>query len=528
MSRLEQLPQGVRREIFRYLLLSHRVRQPPNHLLVEHYVFEVNLLRVNRAIKRDSAAVLYGENAFVKIRSDFTDASVSMHNHEVPFFLLKDKFEHHVAEITTRISAYNKRLSSSMKLSKPLTFLLVLADVPKYTRLLRLLDLANFMAYEFEFKAHHPPLAKSPLSIVGQEQLLIPFECLRGSAMVQKVSFTGTFDTAITERVKEAMTQKIAWLRAGVWETYNMALSIKRKGDWAFRLKNADIALAKYQDMQSFLDTALDLNSMMKGIDAECEKSICAITVITLVDTALLMLSDFMLKEVGKEAYAVVTKLAPQIAAVDKATEKDSPVVPYTVTARFFYLLGVAELGLNHPIKAGKAFAQSYKMVSDKTTQDGHRYAKAWADLGKKAKESRLNTMLTTLPTEPLAIPDMETYMTPEVESEKWVMRELGLKGPIPYEDKIKGAWCIILTDKPHPNHHNQGPRTARVGEVKPEVLRKHVNHFRKSINLPAAKGRLICWVGLNANQIGEETVLDNPGFVESMRNMGSSGCNPQ
>jgi len=66
MSRLEQLPQGIRRDIFRYLLRSDRVRQEPDHLLVEHYIFEVNILRASRGIKSDAMAVLYGENTFVK------------------------------------------------------------------------------------------------------------------------------------------------------------------------------------------------------------------------------------------------------------------------------------------------------------------------------------------------------------------------------------------------------------------------------------------------------------------------------
>src|SRR5690349_12942265 len=98
MSRLEQLTPAVRHRILRYLLVSENVRQPPNHLLVENYVFEVNVLRTNRATDKEDTAILYQENTFIKMYNDFVDAEKSMDNHEIPFFKLKGKFEHHVTE----------------------------------------------------------------------------------------------------------------------------------------------------------------------------------------------------------------------------------------------------------------------------------------------------------------------------------------------------------------------------------------------------------------------------------------------
>jgi hypothetical protein len=171
----------------------------------------------------------------------------------------------------------------------------------------------------------------------------------------------------------------------------------------------------------------------------------------------------------------------------------------------------VAELGLNHPVKAGKAFARSYKLLSNNSARDGHKTATVWDNLGKQARKTHLSTLLDSPPSKPLEISHMKSYTTPEVASEHWVMRELGLEGPIPYADKIKPAMSIILVDTPHPNHHNQGPRTARVGEVKPDLLRKLVEKYRKVMNQSPANGRLISWVGLSANQIGEETILDEP-----------------
>ena len=190
------------------------MRQPPNHLLVEHYAFEVNILCVNFALNTEAEAVLYGGNVFVKVTTHCPDAETTMKNHEVPFFLAKRTFKHHIAEITIKVDAMNVALASMIP-QVPLTFLLLLADIPKYTRLLRLLDCVNFMAYDFHFKLHQTSAPTSPLSVSDQTHLLAPFERVSGSAVIQTVVFSGTFDTALVTRMKQAMTHKIAWLRAG-------------------------------------------------------------------------------------------------------------------------------------------------------------------------------------------------------------------------------------------------------------------------------------------------------------------------
>tara|TARA_R110002003_G_scaffold109_12_gene9226 strand:- start:12628 stop:14235 length:1608 start_codon:yes stop_codon:yes gene_type:complete len=535
MATLQQLPRRIRLEILRYLLLADRVRQPPNHLLVEHYIFEVKALRVSALFNNDGKEILYGENRFVKVQDVFANFKMSpqeeksmedaMYNHEVPFFRTKSKFDYHVAEVTAKPHDMNQR---RMAAGPKKSFLVLLQDMPKYTRLLRLMDLANFMGFCFDFKLRQHALMSMPLPILDQEKLLIPFERVRGTAFRQEVTFSGKFDPQIEARVKQAMTQQVAWVRGCAWEIRDMALSIKRMGDRAFALNNADMALAKYEDVQNFLEAAMKLNTMMQGIDDKFTIAIGSLECTTVVDIALLLLSDITMKEVGKRCYKGISKFSDVIGKAETLTADHKPIVSVNVIARFYQLLGIAELGLDHPIKAAKAFAKSYKMLSTAGTKVGYEAAKDWKDLCQQAKSARLNSVLRTMPTTPFAIPNMKEYATPEVGPELWVMRELGFRGPIPYEDKIKPAHAIVLTSKPHPKHHNQGPRTAQIGMVKPEVLRKQVEKYRSQMAHPLAKGRMIGWVRLGADQIGEETVLDQPGYVEAMRDMGRNGCNPQ
>lgn len=514
LSSFQQLPQHIRLDILRYLLVSERIREPPNHLLIEHYAFEVSILRVNRAINMEAMAIIYGENMFIKIKNDFVDAEKSMLNHEVPFFKLGRAFKHHVAEITITIDPLNIRMSPSMVAKKPGELVMVLSDVPKYTRLLRLLDFANFMGYQFRFKLHQSHLADSLIPAAVQQEVLAPFAQVRGCAIVQDVKFIGPFDQTVMQQVKVAMTQKIAWLRAGAWEIHDIALSIKRVGDWAFTLKNLDMALAKYEDTREFLKGALTLNTMMRGLDSTCEKAICGIECTTWVDTALLTLSDAALKHVGKRIYAAIPNMITHLNLAERSAALNEPIVGPTVIARFYHLLGVAELGLGHPIKSAKAFAKAYKLVTESSTKEGYEVAKSWSTLTIKAQAIRLNKMIAKLPKEPLIVPEMKEYCTPEVDSEHWVMRKLGLQGPIPYEDRIKGSVTLVATFQS--GHQDQGLGVATIGEVKPEILQKHVAKYRRSIDMPIAKGRLTGWIGLSTDDlVGKPKV-------------GGSGCIPQ
>jgi hypothetical protein len=177
----------------------------------------------------------------------------------------------------------------------------------------------------------------------------------------EEVTFSGTFGSHFEARVKQAMTQQVAWVRGCAWEIRDMALSIKRMGDRAFALNNADMALAKYEDVRNFLEAAMKLNTMMQGIDDKFATAIDGLECTTLVDIALLLLSDITMKEVGKRCYNGISKFSDVIEKAETLTADHKPIVSVNVIARFYQLLGIAELGLDHPIKAGKAFANLTK-----------------------------------------------------------------------------------------------------------------------------------------------------------------------
>jgi hypothetical protein len=183
-------------------------------------------------------------------------------------------------------------------------------------------------------------------------------------------------------------------------------------------------------------------------------------------------------------------------------------LVPKAAISRFYSLLGIAELGMGRPVNAAKAFVKAYKMATIPETKQGYEAAHGWKNLEPNQRKVKLDSLLAGMPTEPLSFPDFTSWLGPQVESEHWVMRELGYKGPIPYEDKIKSVLGVYMTTKPHPNRPLPGPRTLRLGAVKPEVLRKHVESYRQQLQHPLTGGRALAWISLGEDQIGEESVL--------------------
>jgi hypothetical protein len=173
MSRLEALQQHVLRDILCYLLLSDRVRGPPNRYLVEDYDFQVAILRTNKAINKEATSIFHVDNKWVKLHNGYgTMIETALINHETPYFKLKmKKFDNHVAEVHVNPNFTRRSLFGG----KTTTGLLLLQDMPKFARVLRILDFANFLGYNFKFALHQPP-GGGNLNREDQEKLLLPME----------------------------------------------------------------------------------------------------------------------------------------------------------------------------------------------------------------------------------------------------------------------------------------------------------------------------------------------------------------
>jgi hypothetical protein len=207
--------------------------------------------------------------------------------------------------------------------------------------------------------------------------------------------------------------------------------------------------------------------------------------VISCVDRALVILREMGKQYFGQRRYDLIVLCAPAVdVAAMNAKKPGKNSAPPTALAHFYYLLGLAELGLDHPIKAGKAFANAYKIMSSEHIKRGHEAAKAWKGLKSHKRLTRRDVFFADLPKSPIVLSRMNSIGSPAVASEHWVMRELGFEGTIPYAYIIKSNHAVIMTNKPHPSKSTPGPRTASVRAVKPQALAKHVVQYRNQLTL--------------------------------------------
>jgi hypothetical protein len=201
-------------------------------------------------------------------------------------------------------------------------------------------------------------------------------------ALRQHVTFTTPFDAALVERVKQTMTQGVAWLRAVAADVYDLALSIKCMGNLAFNTGNADMAFAKWDDTLMFIKNTLKHNEMMGTcLEVEFLCQIHALGCMVHIEQELFFFSDMSIRLVGHK-YEHIPKASAQAENAEKFNKLlGYEAIPVSAIARFYRFLGAAELGLDHPIKAAKAFAKSYKVMSLPKTKHGYDTARAWKDI---------------------------------------------------------------------------------------------------------------------------------------------------
>ena len=322
MSSSERLPVELRKEILRYLLLSDRVRQPLNKYGVRDYSFQPAVLRVNRRLSIEAKSILYGENAFVRVTFHRQPGgSDSMTNHEVAFLQNGNmsRFDKHVVSIDIRPD----RLSPLR--DRDNHFLLMKQDVPKFTRYLRIMDIGNPLFYHFKFEVCST-FSGGTLSLSDQKAIREPFKIVTGTELIQTVAITGNADETVVKNVSQATTQKCQWARAGAWELFNIAASMKAVGDELWRAGFTDIAVTKWNDVSAWISQSVQENELLLHIDPKADMAGLRIHLTCDLDRALWDMSNRgKFSSVGKRDFKDVLELC-EPGDFQRMTEKGSEV----------------------------------------------------------------------------------------------------------------------------------------------------------------------------------------------------------
>ena len=185
----EGLAIEIRRKIYSHLLISDKVRQPPDQHLIRYYRFETAILCVNKKIHLEASHMLYNENTFITVSCDWDLIFTVMKNHEVAILCDKPKlvarFKKNIMRLhikfswsqkskATRVGPTNKKSSNVLE-----RFLILADELPNFTRMVHIMNMTNGgdrQNTKYLFRMESTSSGAPSLSL--QKRLLEPFRYL--------------------------------------------------------------------------------------------------------------------------------------------------------------------------------------------------------------------------------------------------------------------------------------------------------------------------------------------------------------
>ncbi|MCJ1468211.1 hypothetical protein MMC07_006839 [Pseudocyphellaria aurata] len=226
MPHILELPIEVRFGIFRQLLLTkHSKRATPYQLAIPH-TLQPAVLCVCRQFQREAGDVLYRENVFVHIITNYC-------------FLGEDLRRVGLASITRdgaaqRFAHYSLSAVIAFRGPAPLIqslthhFMISAEDLDQFCALFWVLRIRRY--YQVSLHLHvWAPIGGLQRSIVKQESLLRPFQQLWH---IDGAAVDGHIDPGVVQRLKKALTEKIP---SSAEARLEFVLSLETEGDRCLR-----------------------------------------------------------------------------------------------------------------------------------------------------------------------------------------------------------------------------------------------------------------------------------------------------
>lgn len=227
MAHIFELPTEVRLEIFRQLLLTkHTKRAAPYQLAIPH-TLQPAVLLVCRQFQQEAGDILYRENVFVQIVTNWR-------------FLSDDLKLAGLASITggepaQRFAHYSLRAEFAFHASPDMPstshFMIPAEDLELFCSLFWLLRVRRYHQITLHLTVL-PPIGDLQRSIAKQESLLRPFQQLWHIA---RAAVDGHVDPRVVQRLKKALTEKIP---PSAEARLRFLMSLEAEGDQCLRQSN--------------------------------------------------------------------------------------------------------------------------------------------------------------------------------------------------------------------------------------------------------------------------------------------------
>ncbi|KAI4187195.1 MAG: hypothetical protein L6R41_002963 [Letrouitia leprolyta] len=265
---LDKLPTEIQRQIYFHLLNADCVRRPPDRCSVSSYDFHMPLLRVNRRIHHIAHEVLYHDNRFILVTSDWKVICLAMLLYKVASVHVKRNlmagFEQHVMRVHVAFARENFK-KTRIDPSFLDIYLMLRNELPHLVRLLHMIDLSCggiLCPFRVTLQIQRSGLHTSDLDV--QKKLLEPFRRLTSPDM--NVNILGCVDAAYAQGLADDMMHPIRWARAVVGQLYSMMKFNFQSAEEALEQGHLSVAFNHYVECKEILNRAHSNNSLINSV----------------------------------------------------------------------------------------------------------------------------------------------------------------------------------------------------------------------------------------------------------------------
>ncbi|KAL8936684.1 MAG: hypothetical protein Q9211_004060 [Gyalolechia sp. 1 TL-2023] len=400
--------------------------------LLRCYEFHTAILSVNKRIHQIAHAILYQENRFIVVSSDWDLIIPSMVMHQVSLVVFKRNhvasFEQHVTRLHLAFaSKYFKDRKEQFPDCK--TFIMLHNDLPDLVRMLHILDLCyGGIKCPFGLTLRVDPSIPGTSDLSFQKELLEPFRRLTSPGL--NVKILGCVDTGYAQGLVADMTYPIRWARVVVWQLYSIMVSIIKAAEEASRLGyDYTTAFAIYEECKRVWSRARTNNTQLLYVEDSGFYTSCAV---------LLHLCDINLAFLRLRDPDATVQLQCAESFLSKTADMNSRITSLIGKSKIYHYRGVASAILGRDKDARryilKSVRHNHKSIRRDPENQPLRYHRtiikrriaATSDAEKVAAGA-----ITVDGLQPIPVPDPYYDPSKTIANERYLLRRLNYKGDL-------------------------------------------------------------------------------------------------
>lgn len=296
-SALEKLPTELQQNIYNHLLKIDCVCQQPKRYGGRPYRLHTEILLVNRQTHQIAHDVLYKDNRFILVTSDWAAIQWAMPRYKVAAMRIRRRFmrsfEQHVmrVHVARALKDLPEQVIDQHNTSRLRTYLMTQNELPYLLHVLHVIDLfygSMVCPFSITIRINRSVTCTSDLEF--QRKLLEPFHLLTSPGM--NVNILGCDNSAYVQGLIEGMMHPIRWARMVLWQLYSTTESLFQSAEDALQQGYPSAAIDFYNESERVLRRAHEHNRYLDCGPHDCGWSYLLVVCVCAVNLGLAGLRD--------------------------------------------------------------------------------------------------------------------------------------------------------------------------------------------------------------------------------------------